>query len=135
MTKNNLLFKKAKELNLPKGGYAIFGSGPMGVRGLKECHDLDIIVKEGIFEKYKNLKNWQSKKSNNSYYLDNNEGLELWKDWGPGKWNIAQLIKDAEIIDDLPFVRLNSVLEWKKMNGREKDLKDIKLIEDFLLTC
>ena len=40
------LFQKVKELNLPKGKYALFGSAPMGLRGIRECHDIDIIAKK-----------------------------------------------------------------------------------------
>jgi len=44
------------------------------------------------------------------------------------------LIDGAEIIDGLPFVKLERVLAWKKLNTREKDLKDIEVIEKFLRT-
>jgi len=43
------------------------------------------------------------------------------------------LIDDAEIIDGLPFVKLEYVVKYKKQDGREKDLKDIETIEKFLL--
>jgi len=33
-----------KQLNLPLDTYAIFGSGPLSVRGIRENHDLDILV-------------------------------------------------------------------------------------------
>ena len=49
-------------------------------------------------------------------------------------WDIKQLIKEAEIIDSLPFVKLKYVIEWKKQNNRKKDLKDIETIEKFLRT-
>ena len=51
---NNDLFQKVKELKLPIGKYALFGSAPMGVRGLKECSDIDLIVSEEVWEEYKN---------------------------------------------------------------------------------
>ena len=68
-----------------------------------------------------------------SQYLWNDE-IELWKDWKPGQWDIQELIDKAEIIDGLPFVKLEYVVEWKRQNGREKDLKDIKTAEEFLRT-
>ncbi|MDP2856193.1 MAG: hypothetical protein Q8N90_03725 [bacterium] len=58
----------------------------------------------------------------------------MWKGWKPGQWDIKQLIREAEIIDGLPFVKLKYVLKWKKLSGREKDLKDIETIERFLQT-
>lgn len=66
-----------------------------------------------------------------SEYLYKDE-LELWKDWKPGKWDIKELISEAEIIDSLPFVRLENLVKWKKLKSREKDLKDVKIIEDYL---
>lgn len=38
------LLEKLKRLNLPSEQYAIFGSGPMAVRDLKEANDIDLIV-------------------------------------------------------------------------------------------
>ena len=66
-------------------------------------------------------------------YLENGD-LELWKNWAPGDWDVQKLIDEADVIDDLPFVRLNSVMEWKKLNAREKDLKDVEIIANFLKT-
>ena len=41
---NTVLFEKAIALGLPKGKFALFGSAPMGIRGIKECHDIDIAM-------------------------------------------------------------------------------------------
>lgn len=62
-----------------------------------------------------------------------NNNIELWKDWWLG-WDIKRLIREAEIIDGLPFVKLKYVLKWKKFTARKKDLKDVKIIEKFLKT-
>ena len=39
------------ELELPSAEYAIFGSGPMAIRNLRENNDLDILVKEELWLK------------------------------------------------------------------------------------
>jgi hypothetical protein len=129
---NNLaLFEQVKALNLPLGKYALFGSALLGVRGLKQCHDADIIVLEDIFKEYEE-KGWKMKEMpHGSKFLCNGD-IELWQDWFPGEWNIEQLISNAEVIDGLPFVKIEEVIKWKKLNGREKDLKDIELAEQFL---
>lgn len=43
---------KLKKLNLSPNQYAIFGSGPMAVRGIRKIKDLDVVVKD---EPYKEL--------------------------------------------------------------------------------
>ncbi len=130
-TSNQNLFQIVKELKLPMGKYALFGSAPLGIRGLKDCRDIDIIVTEDLWDEYKQ-KNWKLRtRPHGSHYLWNKK-IELWKDWQPGQWYIKQLIKEAEIINDLPFVRLERVLEYKKLLGRKKDLADIKIIKKFL---
>lgn len=129
---NKEIFEKVKELDLPKGQYAIFGSGPMGIRNLKDCEDADLIVTKEVWDKYKQDPEWKIKETSCG-----TEGLfkgeiELYFIWRPGEWDAEELIADAEIINDLPFIRLKHVLKWKNLYGREKDLKDIELIENYL---
>lgn len=61
MNKNQKLFQRVKELNLPIGEYAIFGSGPMGIRDLREMHDMDLIVSDKIFNEYLDKQGWKIK--------------------------------------------------------------------------
>ncbi len=129
---NKELFARLRELNLPPGKYAVFGSGQLGIRNLKECHDLDVIVAEDLWNEYRYKSDWKLLKMHHgSEFLERN-GIELWKDWKPGQWNIEDLIQRAEIIDDLPFVTIDDVLKWKKLSGREKDLTDIKTLNNYL---
>ena len=129
---NNNLFQKVKDLKLPIGEYALFGSAPLGIRGLRNCRDIDIIVTERLWRECCKEKNWEMKKMpHGSEYLWSGE-IEIWKDWYPGKWDMQKLIDEAEIIDGLPFVKLEYVIETKKRSGRDKDLEDIEMIKNFL---
>ena len=121
-------------MKLPVGKYALFGSAPLGVRGLRECNDIDLIVVEELWEKYKNATGWEYKITENGVeHIESNDGnIEIWHDWRPWYQDITQFINNAEIIDGLPFVRLEYFIEWKKKYGREKDLKDVQTAEEFL---
>ena len=47
-------------------------------------------------------------------------------------WDIDLLIDGAEIIDGLPFARLEDVLAFKRFYGRPKDLEHVRLKERHL---
>ncbi len=128
---NQALFDNLKSLNLPKGKYIVFGSGALMVRGLKDGHDLDVFVSKDLFEEYKSKQGWKLKPCNDGFYLSK-DGIELWETWGPGDWDFNDLVQKAQYIDDIPFVPLDITKEWKLLNGREKDLLHVKLIDDYL---
>ncbi len=65
-------------LNLPAGKFAIFGSGPMAARGIRESDDLDIIVKYDVWDNL--LKKFPSSLHSNPTYLKIGN-IEVYKDW------------------------------------------------------
>ncbi len=126
------LFKKARGLDLPLGKYALFGSAPMCVRGLRECRDLDIIAFPDVWEEWGKKPEWRRGTTASGSPNLKMGMMELLKDWKPGDWDIRALIAEADVIDGLPFVRLERVIEWKRIYGREKDIRDIEAVEKFL---
>jgi hypothetical protein len=50
----------------------------------------------------------------------------------PQKPDPAQLIANAELIKDVPFLPLAALLQIKHVLGRAKDQADIALIENYL---
>jgi len=125
-------FQKLKALQLPAGKFALFGSAPMVVKGLRTARDIDIIVTKDLWQEYHD-KGWEEKTAlSGSRYLTQ-DNIELWQDWKPGEWDIEKLIKEAEIIDGLPFVRLEEVAKWKKLFVRKKDFRDLEIINNYLL--
>lgn len=129
---NQELFQRVKDLNLPMGEYAIFGSGPMGARGIREMNDVDIIVTHKLWDEFVNRAGWESKEIDGLHRLKNPVlNIEIWEDWWIG-WDVDEMIKQAEIFDGLPFVKLEMMIEWKTLVAREKDLKDLELIKNWL---
>lgn len=115
-----------KKLNLPKDKFAVFGSGPMAIRGIRETNDVDIVVKQDLWKEI--VKKHPMIKEN----LVQIGNISIYKDWLPWFDDTDFLIDQADIISGLRFVKLEYVLKWKRMIDREKDRKDIKLIEEFL---
>ena len=118
-----------KKLNLPSEEYAVFGSGPIAVHGIRESHDTDIIVKPDLWNKL--AKKYSTEKANycNVIKIGN---IEVYENWLPWVQNSDKLINEAEIIEGVKFVRLKEVLKWKKEYNREKDKLDVKFIRDYL---
>lgn len=117
------LLRKVRELRLPEGSYAIFGSGPLLVRGvIDEVSDIDIVCREPA---------WSSAKALGEvlrlpeYDLDvvsiGDARITVGTVWGIGEFNTDELIDTAEIIEALPFVRLDYVVAYKRIANRPKD--------------
>ena len=51
-------------------------------------------------------------------------------EWAIGDFDVDELIDTAEIIDELPFVRLEHVISYKEIAARPKDLDHLQLIEE-----
>jgi len=117
-----------KKLRMPKDKFAVFGSGPMAIRNLRKAKDIDIIiVSRGLWNKLK-------KKHPSAGKSIKLKHIEIFKDWLPWIRNSEKLIKDADIINGIRFVKLEYVLKWKKAMNRPKDRKDVSLIEKYLKT-
>ncbi|MFA6416042.1 MAG: hypothetical protein WCW56_00970 [Candidatus Paceibacterota bacterium] len=129
------IFQKVKELNLPIGSYVVFGGGPMSARGIKEAHDIDILTTPEIYEKFKK-EGWEEKTASSGSNFLIKDDYELFRDWNFSFANYnpdpQKVIAEADIIDGVAFASLDEVRRWKSAFAREKDLVDIKLIDDFL---
>lgn len=130
------IFEEVKKLNLPLGSYVVFGSGPMVVHGLREPKDIDLLVTPEIYDKLK-TEGWEEKEMRSGSSVLSNGVYEVYKDWNflfMSNYNPdpQEVIKNAEIVNGVPFAQLEEVKRWKQVFGREKDLADIKLIDEFL---
>jgi len=115
-----------RSLNLQKDQYAIFGSGPMAVRNLRDSKDLDVIAKK---ELWCNL----SKRYLSQDRVISIGKIDIYNDWSePFTGKIEELIDDADIIGSIRFVKLEHVLTWKSARNKEKDIKDVELIKEYL---
>ncbi len=106
-------------LNLYINDYAIFGSGPLGIRGLSYPDDLDIIIKKDkwIFE-------------SKDISIGNIEFFQKWPSFNDNEYN--ELINNYEIINSYPFVKLEYVLQYKLFMNRKKDQYDIKILKKLI---
>lgn len=122
------LFRFVKELQLPQGDFAIFGSGPLIVRNIIPFrNDLDIICRDAAWELVQQIGQPQYLQDYDAHIVSMLDGaITFGTSWGIGQFDIDRLINTAEILEDLPFVRLQYVIEYKKIRGSAKDLSHIE---------
>ncbi len=130
------IFQKVKELHLPLGQYVVFGSGPLAAHGIRPTRDVDLFVTPELYQKLK-MEGWEEKEWDlmEGKYLS--KGLyEVDDTWHYGTYNPTpeEIISVADIIHGIPFAPITEVLKWKKAFRRPKDLEDVKLIEEYILT-
>jgi len=125
------LLVEFRKLNLPDRKYIIYGSGPLGIRGIRDVHDLDVVVTNDLYKKLLKKYLGKEKIDKNKRFIKLNRieiipaSYSLIKD-------IKKIIANADVIKGLRFVRLEDLLRWKKKMGRQKDFEDIKLIKDYI---
>jgi hypothetical protein len=124
-------FGKLRALELPIADYVIFGSGPLAVRGLiEEVHDLDVVARGTAWEQAKGLGEVRIAPEGDPVVWLEGGAIEVFGGWLG--WDIDMLIDNAQIIDGLPFARLEDVLAFKLSLGRPKDEVHARLIEGYL---
>ncbi len=134
--------QKVKELSLPFGKYVVVG-GAMEAYGIRKAKDLDIVVTPDLLEDLIH-QGWEvcecekclaMREGGEQKQILKKPGVDILSQysWGKEYWaDTEELIKNAVVIDGVSFVQIEELLKWKKAARREKDIKDIDLIERYL---
>ncbi len=130
------LFDQLKGLNLPAGDFAIFGSGPLVVRGIiPASNDLDILCRRLAWKTVREIGELEYLSDYDVSIVTMCDGcLTFGPEWGIGNFDINELIDSAEVIDGLPFVRLEHVACYKGIIKRPKDLEHLQALEAYKKT-
>lgn len=129
------LLDKLDAYGLDKSSYVIFGSGPLGIRGIRESNDIDLIVTKDLFDSLFAKYGQSSIK-----HLDDgrigiilSDEIEIFPDWhGSLRDKALEILNDPEIIDGYPFAKLKYLKIWKNELARPKDLNDLRMLDEYL---
>ncbi len=127
------IFERVKKLNFSTGEYVVIGAGILEALGIRNTNDVDIIVAPKLFEKLRESKKYKEEIRWGKIFLIGDEieiGTKL--DWENYSTTIEEAIDTATIIDEVPFLNIEETIKFKKAMDREKDFKDVELIEEYL---
>lgn len=132
------IFERVKKLDFLLGKYVVVG-GTMEAHGLRKAKDADLVVTPEFFEELINTgcrKYRYRKCSITGERMLKGDKVHIYSEYGYGDYSAdpEQIIKDAVIIQGIPFLQLEDLKKWKTACGRPKDLRDIEMINDYLRT-
>lgn len=125
------MFAVVARLELPPGQYAIFGSGPLIVRGwIEPANDLDIVCRGPAWDKARSLGELVHLDEWDVDVVAVGDGrITFGRRWAIGDFDVDELIDTAEIIQGLPFVALKYVVAYKRIADRPKDRRHLAVME------
>jgi len=119
--------EKLATLQLPESSYIVVGSGILSALGIRESGDIDLVVSEEVFRSF-GEQGWEQGFWGDDpvFRKDIFDACNVW--YGE---TVEDLLAKAQIVDGVPYLSLDDVYEWKKQKGREKDLRDLALIDEY----
>lgn len=135
MSKFSDLLVELEALKLPKNEYVIVGSGPLGVRRIRESQDLDILINDDLWEKLSNKYGTLNKNENLVIKISDTIealGRKTFPNESPNNPTVEEQIRDAELIEGYPFQSIKHFKFFKEMGRRQKDLNDVNLLQKWI---
>lgn len=132
---NQTFAKRVKELGLPLDQIIIIGSGILDQLGIRQSIDIDVAARSEVLEKPAHDDGWIEKvdKHQRQYLVKCDGSVEVWDGWEIDGRVVEydELLDYAVEYDGVKFVNLDFLRRWKNWRGREKDIQDVRLIDEW----
>jgi len=123
MTKTDIL-RRLDALGFDKGEYWLLTGGAMVLYGLRpQTHDIDLGCTKNLADRLEAQGFPVSRLPDGTRKILLGRDVEIFEGW---------LYGQVQFLEGVPVISLEGLMEMKKRLGREKDLRDIRLIENFL---
>lgn len=124
------IIDRVTSLGVPLDQIVVIGSGLLDALGIRQSTDVDLAVSDTLFETLRASGRYDVEERATGTVLLKDD-IEVWRDWWVD-YPYELLVADAHIIKGVPFASLETIIEHKKQHGRDKDIRDIQLIEEYL---
>ena len=127
---------KVKALNLPLDQIIVIGSGILDQLGIRPASDIDLAASSDLMKKLSEESgDWLKKFDDNQrfYFVKDDGSAEVWDGWDFYGQAVSydDLLDYAVKYDGVRFVDLEFLRKWKSWRGREKDVRDVELIDEW----
>ena len=127
---------KVKALNLPLDQIIVIGSGILDQLEIRPAVDIDLAVSSDLMKKLsEESSDWIKKFDDNQrfYFIKDDGSAEVWDGWEFDGQVVSYdgLLDYVVEYDGVRFVNLEFLSQWKKWRSREKDVQDVKLIDEW----
>jgi hypothetical protein len=113
-----------RDIDLPLSQCWITSGAALVMHGVKETtRDIDLGCTTNLVEQYLRKGYKYRVTSDNTRIVEVDDKIEMLENW---------FVEEIEIIDGLPVGSLESIKKQKAELGREKDINDIKLIDEYI---
>lgn len=118
------IIKILKNMELPLNEYWITAGAGLVIHGVKETtRDIDLGCTTHLVELFLKKGCKYIVEKDNTRIVQINDTIEILENW---------FVDEIVVIDGLPVGSLESIKKQKVQLGREKDIKDIRLIDDYI---
>ena len=132
---NQTFAERVKELGLPLDQIIIIGSGILDQLGIRQSADIDVAAGRAVLEEIARSSGWVEKldKNQRQYLVKHDGSVEIWDGWEIDGRIVEydELLGYAVEYDGVKFVNLDFLRRWKNWRGREKDIQDVRLIDEW----
>ena len=127
---------KVKALNLPLDQIIVIGSGILDQLEIRPASDIDLAASSDLMKKLSEESgDWIKKFGYNQrfYFVKDDGSAEVWDGWEFDGQVVSydDLLDYVVEYDGVRFVNLEFLSRWKKWRSREKDVQDVKLIDEW----
>lgn len=123
------LLRQLRALALPMGDHALFGSGPLLVRGwIDDVGDLDVVARGAAWIIAQDLGRPKRLPAYDLDVVEIGDGITIGTEWRIGDTDVDEVIDEAELVDGIPCARLAHVVAYKRIADRPKDCAHLAVI-------
>ncbi|MBQ6262693.1 MAG: hypothetical protein IJK58_04180 [Clostridia bacterium] len=118
--KKDEIIKKLRELPYDPAGYWVITGGAMVLYGFREqTHDIDLGCTKELADRLEADGYLTDRYEDGRREFHIGEDIEIFEDW---------LCDKVGSVEGVPVISVRGLIEMKRSLGREKDLRDIELI-------